>query len=366
MTDFMQAWKIKESDFPKDGKPADILSFCVGYAVLAPSPYNVQPWFFKVQGNVLKLYIDRRHALPVIDPDDRALSLCCGAALYNLRLALSYFGYQETTEILPDPEDEDLVAQVTLGEKMGSQGGHPDLFTCVPKRHVNRGAFADKEVPQDVLQRLEAVTAEEGAWLHIATPAERRVIIGMIIEADAIQSADKSFRREIASWITPQRAYSGDGMPGYEFSFSQIMNTKASLIVRRFEDSNHKPVEDEVLDDASPVIAIVGSKASGQLERVNTGQALMRMLLEAEKQGLSVSPLNQPLEIPDLRLRLHEEIEHVGRSQMILRLGYGGKPIFHPRRSMDMVLDRGGRNAPANQNASQSPKGGWLRKILAK
>ena len=178
----------------------------------------------------------------------------------------------------------------------------------MPKRHVNRGAFAEKEVPADVLQRLEAVTVEEGAWLHIATPAERRVITGLIIEADAIHSADKSFRREIASWISPQRAYSGDGMPGYEFSFSQIMNTKASLVVRRFEDSNHKPVEDEVLDDASPVIAILGSKASGQLERINTGQALQRMLLEAEKQGLSVSPLNQPLEIPDLRLRLHEEI----------------------------------------------------------
>ena len=51
---------------------------------------------------------------------------------------------------------------------------------------------------------------------------------------------------------------------------------------------------------------------------------------------------------------------------MILRLGYGGKPIFHPRRPLDMVLDRGGKSSAANQNVSVPEKGGWLRKILAK
>ena len=66
---------------------------------------------------MLSLYADRRYALPVIDPDDRVLSIYCAATLFNLRLAIRYFGYQETTELIPDPAEEDLLARVKLGDK---------------------------------------------------------------------------------------------------------------------------------------------------------------------------------------------------------------------------------------------------------
>ena len=57
-------------------------------AALAPSVHNTQPWSFRVAPDVIELHLDPARRLPVADPDDQELRLACGAALFNLRLAL--------------------------------------------------------------------------------------------------------------------------------------------------------------------------------------------------------------------------------------------------------------------------------------
>jgi len=54
----------------------------------APSLHNSQPWCFAVTPAVIELYAERSRALPVIDPTGREMRIACGAALFNLRLAL--------------------------------------------------------------------------------------------------------------------------------------------------------------------------------------------------------------------------------------------------------------------------------------
>jgi nitroreductase len=67
--------------------PEPRLRFLLGYAILAPSSHNTQPWRFRLRGPTLDLLADRRRALPVVDPEDRALVISCGAALGHLRVA---------------------------------------------------------------------------------------------------------------------------------------------------------------------------------------------------------------------------------------------------------------------------------------
>ena len=54
----------------------------------APSLHNSQPWRFRFERNVLELHVDVRRAMRCSDPEARELIISCGAALYNLRLAL--------------------------------------------------------------------------------------------------------------------------------------------------------------------------------------------------------------------------------------------------------------------------------------
>jgi nucleotide-binding universal stress UspA family protein len=54
--------------------------------------------------DTVELYADRTRALPVIDPDDRELTISCGAALLHLRIALRHFGYAGAVATLPDSD----------------------------------------------------------------------------------------------------------------------------------------------------------------------------------------------------------------------------------------------------------------------
>ena len=44
-------WDIKKEDFLHQGQLADKIRFVLGYAILAPSTHNSQPWLFKVKEN---------------------------------------------------------------------------------------------------------------------------------------------------------------------------------------------------------------------------------------------------------------------------------------------------------------------------
>ena len=71
-----EAWNLSEDKFPREGSYVYKLTFLLKYAILAPSSHNTQPWLFKiVDNNVIEVYADRTRALPVVDPEDRALTL---------------------------------------------------------------------------------------------------------------------------------------------------------------------------------------------------------------------------------------------------------------------------------------------------
>ena len=366
MTDFTEAWNVNERDFPSEGSAAEKLAFCVRYAILAPSTYNTQPWYFKIADDTVSLYADRRYALPVIDSDDRALTMFCAAALLNLRVAIQYFGHTAMTEILPDPKDPDLLARVKLGEKREASANEKELFGAMTKRHFSRSTFSDKEVSDEALTQLKNAAAEEGGWLHICDDTERRIMLNMVVEGDQMQTSKKNFRRELAMWLDPRRTLSGDGLPQFGKSFTKVMEQMSPQIMRRFEAEKGRAANNDELSEGTPVLAVLGSKSGGTVEAMYAGQALMRVLLKANQLGLSMSPLNQPCEVPELRLRVHDEMLHPGRAQMILRIGYGGKTDPTPRRPIETFVEFEGTPPEGFEKASSSKRKGFFSKLLAK
>ena len=91
-------WNVSENEFPSEGTTRDKLKFVLNYAILAPSGHNTQPWLFKIVDDKIELYADRTRSLPVVDPDDRELTISCGAALYHIQLAIRHFGYEDVVE----------------------------------------------------------------------------------------------------------------------------------------------------------------------------------------------------------------------------------------------------------------------------
>lgn len=354
---FMQSWLVSKHEFPKEGTPAEKLTFFARYAILAPSPYNTQPWMFDIKGDTISVYADRRHALPVTDPDDRGLIIAVSAAFYNLKLAIRCFGYEEETTYLPDRNTESLIAQVKLGDYIGeSLASDIDRkrFDEITAFEYSHGKLVDKPVSEEDLEALKEAVISEDAWLYVCDETDKNNILNLTIEADQIQFANKNFRREYAIWTDKRRANSGDGHVAHAKPFSEAMNTFTPTLLRRFAGEDGQVADAVAMKKDVPLLVIIGAVKGGAQERVMTGQALMKLCLTAASHGLCVTPLNQICEVPELRLRLHDEINQQGRAHLLLRIGYGGKPHLCPRRNLSSMLTIDGKPFDEEKMVSKS------------
>lgn len=336
----LDPWHPPADAFPYDGSAADQLAFAARWAVLAPSSHNAQPWLFVVRRDHLELVADRTRALPVSDPDDRELTLSCGAALHSLCVALAQFGWRARVELLPDGDDPDLLAAVWLGEPAGWSAEVERLFRAIPLRHTNRGPFAPAPPPADVVARLAVAARLEDAWLAPADAPARQRLAALVAEGDRAQMHDRSFRRELAAWLHPNRNAGGDGMPGYAHGWSNLRSYVGPLVVRTFDVGDGTAARDHEIAARAPLLCVLGSDGDGTRDWIAAGRALGRVLLEATAAGLAASFLNQPIEVPRLRAEVAAAVGRSGVAQLVLRLGHGGPVAPTPRRPLWQVLHR--------------------------
>jgi len=112
----------------------------------------------------------------------------------------------------------------------------------------------------------------------------------------------------------------------------------SAVIQERFGLPHRQAPEDRQLAAGSPVLAVLGTDADTPAAWLTAGQALMRVLLQACRQGMSASFLNQPIEVAELRPRLREVIGCPGFPQLLLRMGYGHAVRPTPRRPLGEVI----------------------------
>jgi hypothetical protein len=342
----LSAWNVTEDEFPKKGALPEKITLILRYTILAPSSHNTQPWLFKIVGDrTIELYADRTRALPVVDPDDREMIISCGAALGHLRLAANHFGLADITDLLPDKNnDPDLLAKVelkegdTITQKLAQQDAL--LFEAITKRRSNRSAFESKKLPDDLLVSLKDIARVHGAWLDmVEEDMKKKTIADLISQGDKIQLSDKKFRRELAAWIHPNRSNSRDGMPGYAHGISDIASYVGPFLIRTFDMGKGQAAKDTQLASGSPVLAVLGTDADEQLDWIQIGQVLARILLRARAENVWASFMDQPIEVPELRLRLREALgRSAGFPQLLMRLGYGKDVKPTPRRNVDEVV----------------------------
>ena len=335
----LDAWSVRDCDFPAQGTLEEKLRFLLQYAILAPSGHNSQPWLFHAAGDTIEVYADRTRALPVADPEDRELVMSCGTALFHLRLAVRQFGYRVLFEVLPKPHDPDLLARVQLGEPLPPQPDESRLFHAIPRRRTSRMRFEERPVPEALLVDLQTAVRVEGASLEIIRGETRRnAVVDLVAEGDRLQMANKSFRRELAAWVRSNRSSNRDGIPGYGLGFPDLVSVGGPFVIRTFDLGGYQAARDRELADGSPVLAVISTEADLVHDWIAAGQALARLLLRARADNVWVSFLNQPIEVDDLRPRVREALNATGYPQLILRLGYGPEVRPTPRRPVDEVL----------------------------
>ena len=336
----LKPWQVSSKLFPgRDAHPNLILRSFVHWAVLAPSSMNTQPWWFRTEDGVLELHADRTRALPVSDPNDRELTIACGAALFNLCIACRHFGFLPIVERFPDAKTPDLLATIRLGVRQDPTGDENRLFVSIPRRRTHGMPFDEKPIEESVLHSLEQCTKAEHAWCHVVADfSTKHQIAELVAESDRVQFQDRRYRRELALWSHPNRSHSKDGMPGHERGIGDLASILDPFILRFLNTGASEARKDHRLAKLAPALAVIGTAGDSPFDWLHAGEALEHALLVATSAGYSASFLNQPMHLDAMRPKLAKLLDERGHPQMLIRLGHGKEVKPTPRRCVEEVM----------------------------
>jgi nitroreductase len=323
-------WEVNEENFPRDAGGDEQSLFLVNYAVLAPSIHNTQPWKFAVSEDRVHVFVDKTRWLRVADADQRELYLSVGCALENLVIAAEHFGFTARVAHMPAPGNEELAAEVRL-----SAGGKVSvfrparLFKAIPLRHTNHKIYGVKPIPETDLARFTQAVVEEGVMLQVTGDAgTRRRVDELLLEGDARQFSDATWREELAHWI-------GQGVFGSRWLISKT----AQLALTHMNLAKGLTKTDAELVMGAPVVGVIGTREDGPVEQIQAGQVLERIALTATCLGVRIQPMSQILEVPDLKAQVSKLLPDGLHPQVTFRLGYAEPEMEHtPRRPLDDVL----------------------------
>ncbi|CAB3799007.1 Putative NAD(P)H nitroreductase acg [Paraburkholderia caffeinitolerans] len=326
---------------PEDTR-AFAMRFVARHATLAPSSHNSQPWRFVLDTDRVMLCADRLRALPVVDPYDRELIISCGAALFNLRVAIASLGMGYAITLFPSSTDPDVLAEVHLLRERTTAPELSPLVSAIYERVTTRHPFSSEAVDATIERHLMDAARAEGIEVACVSASEpRNAVADLVAEADRQQFADPRFRRELAKWIHPRRT--GDGMPAYAAGIGGLLDFAKPLVasaIRTFDLGGGVAATHRDLAAGSPLLLCLATGVDNAQAWLATGQALERVLLLATLHGLCTSYLNQPIEVPELRPRLGTLMGLQGPyfPQLLLRIGHGTPDAATPRRPLEEVM----------------------------
>lgn len=335
------------------GQYGDVRRRALSYALLAPNPHNLQPWRVRLEGDdALTLFHDQDRRLPVTDPQDRQITIGCGAFLELLRLAAAEEGYGLDLTPFPDGEDAARLDARPVAHVRFLAGGatRDPLFAHVLDRRSNKQLYEPRDVdPQALLQvqragqvfgmsaRTVGNTGLAGQLRQLTFDAHEREVT----TPDAMQESVDLMRigaREVTA--------SPDGieLEGVMIAAGQL----AGAISRETLADPGSAAFRQGLDMYRGLA--MSARAFGWLvnenawrgDQINAGRAYVRMNLQATALGLAMHPWSQALqeypEMAELNDRVHGLLGDGRRVQMLFRIGHAPPTIPTPRRGLEAHL----------------------------
>jgi nitroreductase len=304
-----KSWGFDDDGFYSMVSRRKRIEFMLRYAVLAPSAHNRQAWSFHITDAGVDVLPDPARRLPVIDPDDRELTMSLGTAIANLRVAAAHFGFE--SNVLYRVAEAAAVPPAAVATVELRQTATPDaklagLFGAIRQRHTNRAPFDGEGIEPVALAALLDVVDQNPTTFHVVYRHDTQHTADLIAFAEGLLMADASYRVELT-------ACDPDGAEAEQADGDRAlaMSAAALLIVTAEDD---------------PVSLL------------RAGEALEYLLLTITAAGLQYSFLNAPVHRADLRERV-EMLAGAKSPQLILRIGHG-VPVTDPsaRRPLAAVV----------------------------
>jgi hypothetical protein len=320
----------------------EITRFVTSAGVLAPSVHNTQPWRFRRGEREISIFANNERQLRVADPLGREMMISCGAALFNVRVALRYLGLVPKTRVLPDPDRPNLIGRVSWDEQVPPLEYERKLYAEIARRRTHRGGFDPAPLPAALLGALPQEAIRENATLTLVS-GNRRVAsaLAAVVEAgDCALRLNGARAREEAHWAPGPGSHRQDGVPPTAYP-AQREPTEPDFGGRDFAHGHGwglPPSSETPPARSAGVVGLLTTSVDHPSDWIHAGQALQRVLLTASSCHVAAALHSQPLEIPLLREFIRVHLAARAYPQMVLRLGTTGENAMSVRRPVAEVL----------------------------
>src|SRR5829696_3520253 len=325
----------------------------LAFALLAPSPHNLQSWLVDLsRDSEVLLFVDGGRLLPQTDPLSRQILIGQGCFLEILSMAAAAEGWRTETQLFPAGPwtIERPVARIVFS-RLPAPSIDP-LFAQVPRRRTVKGKFEPRppeaahsnalatgvdlhglslsivDEPARV-ERLRAI-AIAGSELEMNTPRTHKESIDVV----RIGSAEIAAHRDGISikgpmiWMLRQLGLMTPGK-------AMTPGTMAWTSGRDYVLAGYA---------SAPAFGWLPSRGNDRATQVAAGRAWVRLQLAAGALGVALQPHSQALqEYPEMAalraaMRAETGVEGDDTLQMFFRLGYAADPGPSSRRALDSFV----------------------------
>ena len=281
----------------------------------APSVFGQRPWELKratdEQGHGvndrLELYSTPDEYLGQLLP--REVVISCGAALYNLRLAIQVAGREPSVWLLPGLDlrsgllttvasRRTLLASIEVmpGRAAPPTDAEQELYEALWLRRTDRRPYEYVPVPPPILVEMEIAAARERSWLRILPDRQRRQALRAVAAANKKINEEKKLARLLAdpaSRVLPDPNSDERARIGFGPKPAGRRGGKAPPTRPIFWLRDRVPFEDRL---ATPPIArrrtqlmALSTDDDRPLDWLRAGEALQHALLNGTRFSMSVA-----------------------------------------------------------------------------
>lgn len=275
-------------------------NYLVLCASLAPSAHNTQPWKFLVEKDEVSLFADTQRNLGSADPDKKMLLVSVGCALENLSVAASHLGKNIDISISSDEEfnKTGLCAKINI---IDSDKAAPNpLFESIFKRQTTRAPYVKIPNSNEFTNSIAAHGEFESLKLHWFESDSDLQKIGAI-HSEAVRSFvgnDQAYRDSLKWWrySRPEILEKRDGISIFTSAAPSLIKQYFQYAVEEKDMVSDfgKNGEIDLMDklfNATPLWGVITSSQKSNQARINSGQLLERVYLEATRQDYRVMPI---------------------------------------------------------------------------
>lgn len=322
-------WDIDAEDYPADAPLEDRARFVLGYAILAPSSHNSQPWAFAVDDGRIEVHAVEERWLEVADSDKRELYLSVGCAVENLCVAAAHFGLGVDVEYRDDGSPAAVVTLSPDGEPATNRP--PGLFAAITERHTNHFLFEDAPLDDECRERLRECVVGDAVSLTLIEASDRKESVAELqAEADERQMENADYRAELGHWV-------GIGALGDSWLKARL----SQAVVTYLDIGDREARKNSRLIQSAPAVGVLTTPSDDPSARVEAGRTFERLALAATGEGVAVHPMSQILERPEMRDELASLLDGERRPQHLFRVGYPREEegAHTPRWPLEKFLD---------------------------